>query len=50
MISWAQDHDLQLLLNRSINWFGVYTLKVCLAPRCAKLLYCVCKVDFLFPF
>lgn len=50
MISWAQDHGLQSLLNPSINWFGLYTWKVCLAPRFAKLLYCVCKVGFLLPF
>lgn len=50
MIRRAQDHGLQSLLNHSINWLGLCTWKVCLAPRVAKLLYCVCKVGFLLPF
>lgn len=49
MISWAPDHGLQLLLNHSVNWFGLYTAKVCLVSGFAKLLYCL-KLVFLFPF
>lgn len=46
MISWAHDHGLQLLLNHSINWFCLNTVKVSLVSGFVKLLYCLKLVFF----
>lgn len=48
VIHWAQDRGLQSLLNHSINWFGLYTLKVSLAPRVYRVTLLFAKLAFCF--